>query len=61
MATKIETNILKLYLVSAIRQNKPDEVKVFFERNLDSLQSRREWKDWFGKQAVYTPRELYLM
>ena len=49
MATKIETNILKLYLITAIRQNKPDEVKAFFEKNSDTLQYRKEWKDWFGK------------
>ena len=56
MATKIETNILKLYLITATRQNKPDEVKAFFEKNSDSLQYRKEWKDWFGKLTVYPRR-----
>lgn len=60
MATKIETNILKLYLITATRQNKPDEVKAFFEKNSDSLQYRKEWKDWFGKLTVYPRRHVTL-
>eukprot|EP00731_Ephydatia_muelleri_P037827 Em0573g5a len=57
MATKIETNILKLYLITATRQNKPDEVKAFFEKNSDSLQYRKEWKDWFALPFTKNPEE----
>lgn len=58
MATKIETNILKLYLINATRQNKPDEVKAFFEKNSATLQNRKEWKDWFGKRYCTTEKGI---
>lgn len=49
IAYRLETNILRLYLVHASRQGRHDEVKSFFEKMSDSLHDRKEWKDWFGE------------
>ena len=48
-AYRIETNILRLYLVYASRQGRQDEVKAFFEKMSDALQDKKEWKDWFSE------------
>ena len=46
---RLETSILRLFLVQATRQNKHDVVKDFFEKMADALHDKKEWKDWFGK------------
>ena len=48
-AYRIETNILRLYLVHASRQGRQDEVKAFFEKMSDALRDKKEWKDWFSE------------
>ena len=45
---RLETNILRLFLVYATRQGKQDVVKDFFEKMADALQEKKEWKEWFG-------------
>ena len=49
---KLESSILKFYLTHANRQGRHEEVRAFFEKMSDSLASRRDWKEWFGKQRV---------
>ena len=49
MAYRLETNLLKLFLIQATKQGKHDEVKTFFEKMSDSLHDRKEWRDWFGE------------
>lgn len=49
---RLETHILRLFLVSASRQGKHDVVRDFFEKMTDSLQDKKEWKDWFGKASL---------
>jgi hypothetical protein len=46
---RLETNILRLYLVYATRQGKHDTVRDFFEKMADALQDKKEWKEWFGE------------
>ena len=48
-AYRIETYILRLYLVHASRQGRQDEVKAFFEKMSDTLRDKKEWKDWFSE------------
>lgn len=45
---RLETSILRLFLVQATRQNRQDVVKDFFEKMADALHDKKEWKDWFG-------------
>lgn len=46
---RLETSILRLFLVQATRQNRQDVVKEFFEKMADALHDKKEWKDWFGE------------
>ena len=48
---KLETSLLKLYIVNAVQSNKPEKVMEFFEKMTSELQGQAEWRDWFG---VYT-------
>lgn len=46
---RLETNILRLFLVYAMRQGKQEVVRDFFEKMADALQDKKDWKDWFGE------------
>eukprot|EP00112_Aurelia_sp_Birch-Aquarium-sp1_P009302 Seg2052.2 transcript_id=Seg2052.2/GoldUCD/mRNA.D3Y31 product="WD repeat-containing protein 91" protein_id=Seg2052.2/GoldUCD/D3Y31 len=46
---KLETSVLRLYLVHAIQNSKQEKVTEFFERSASELQNLPTWKDWFGK------------
>ncbi len=46
---RLETNLLRLFLVYASRQGKQDVVRDFFEKMADSLHDKKEWKDWFSE------------
>ena len=48
-AYRLETNILRLFLVHASKQGRQDEIKAFYEKMSDALHDRKEWKDWFGE------------
>lgn len=49
---KIESSILRLYLVNAHRNNRHEDIKLFFEKMAGVLQERRDWKEWFGQLRV---------
>ena len=49
---RLETNILRLFLVYATRQGKQDVVRDFFEKMADALQEKKEWKEWFGMDTI---------
>lgn len=53
-AHKLESTILRLYLINAHRSGRHDDVKAFFDRMGGVLQERRDWKEWFGKQLYKT-------
>ncbi|CAG9759738.1 unnamed protein product [Ceutorhynchus assimilis] len=44
---KLENAVLKLYVINAVSNNKPDKVIDFFLKMTPELQSQAEWKDWF--------------
>ncbi len=39
----------RYFLVHASKQGRQEVIRDFFERMSDSLQDRKEWKDWFGR------------
>lgn len=49
---KLETCLLRLYVVHALQNSKSEKVVEFFEKYATELQSQSEWKEWFGKYKV---------
>lgn len=45
---KLENAMLKMFLVNAVINNKPEKVQEFFSKMTPELQGISEWKDWFG-------------
>ena len=45
---KLESNLLKLFLIHAKRNDRVDVIKQFFERMGETLGKKKEWKEWFG-------------
>ncbi|XP_060529884.1 WD repeat-containing protein 91 [Cylas formicarius] len=54
---KLENAVLKMYLVNAVANNKPDKVVDFFLKLTPELQNQNEWKDWFVLPYVKNPEE----
>ena len=46
---KLETSILRLYVVNTIQTNKHEKLTEFFEKMASDLQSQTEWREWFSK------------
>ncbi|KAK8404221.1 hypothetical protein O3P69_000349 [Scylla paramamosain] len=44
---KLETSILRLYVVNTIQTNKNEKLTEFFEKMAADLQSQTEWREWF--------------
>ncbi|XP_055679492.1 WD repeat-containing protein 91 [Lutzomyia longipalpis] len=44
---KLESGILKLYLVTAFSANKLEKITEFFSKLAPELQNQPEWKEWF--------------
>uniref|UniRef100_A0A1L8DD46 ARMC9 CTLH-like domain-containing protein n=1 Tax=Nyssomyia neivai TaxID=330878 RepID=A0A1L8DD46_9DIPT len=44
---KLESGILKLYLVTAFSANKLEKITDFFSKLAPELQNQPEWKEWF--------------
>lgn len=49
---KLENAVLKLYLINAVTNNKPEKVIDFFLKLTPELQNQPEWKDWFGENQI---------
>jgi len=45
---RLESNILKLYIIHGIQTNKLDKVNEFFEKYAAELHHDDSWKEWFG-------------
>lgn len=45
---KLENAVLKMYLINAVVNNKPEKVQEFFVKMTPELINQSEWKDWFG-------------
>lgn len=54
---KLENGVLKLYLVNAVINNKPDRLNEFFHKMTPELQVQSEWKDWFSLPYTKNPEE----
>lgn len=46
---KLETDLFRLYVISAAQSNKSDKVSEFFEKMTAEIVNRAEWKEWFGE------------
>lgn len=46
---KLESGVLKLYLVTAFLANKSDKINEFFTKLSAELHLHSEWKEWFCK------------
>ncbi|CAL1527973.1 unnamed protein product [Lymnaea stagnalis] len=54
---KLESSLLKLYVVNAHQSGKQDKVLAFFEQLAGELQSHSDFKDWFAFPFVTTPSD----
>jgi WD40 repeat protein len=45
---KLETYLLRLYLVHAKTSGRVEAIRAFFETMSDTLATRKEWKEWFA-------------
>ncbi|XP_066253292.1 WD repeat-containing protein 91 [Euwallacea similis] len=54
---KLENAVLKLYVINAVTNNKPDKVIDFFLKLTPELQNQTEWKDWFVLPYIKNPEE----
>lgn len=50
---KLESGLLKLYLVTAFSAGKQDKITDFFAKLAPELHSQSEWKEWFCKCYCY--------
>lgn len=48
---KLETSILRLYVINTIQTNKSEKLTEFFEKMAADLQSQIEWREWFSKSG----------
>lgn len=44
---KLESGLLKLYLVTAFVAGKPDRITEFFSKLAAELHQQTEWREWF--------------
>lgn len=54
---KLEVGLLKLYVVNASQNNRPDKVTDFFEKMTNDLQQQPEFKEWFCFPFIKSPEE----
>ncbi|CAG9835627.1 unnamed protein product [Diabrotica balteata] len=54
---KLENEVLKMYLVNTVYNNKPEKMNDFFLKMTPELQNQNEWKDWFVLPYVKNPEE----
>lgn len=46
---KLESSVLKYYVINALTNNKIDKVTEFLSKMVTEIQGQNEWKDWYGK------------
>ena len=56
MVHRLETGVLRMFLVHASRQARHEVIKDFFEKMSEGLHDRKEWKDWFGELRIVCER-----
>ena len=53
--TKLEANVLKLYVVNCIQTKNPEKAREFFEKMGPELQVQHEWREWFSLPFIPIP------
>ncbi|XP_076363628.1 WD repeat-containing protein 91 isoform X1 [Tachypleus tridentatus] len=56
-AKKLETALLRMYVVACVTSSRQDKLLEFFERMSHELQGQSEWKDWFALPFLKSPEE----
>ncbi|KAL1494765.1 hypothetical protein ABEB36_010311 [Hypothenemus hampei] len=54
---KLENAVLKLYVINAASNNKPDKVIDFFLKLTPELHAQSEWKEWFVLPYIKNPED----
>ena len=52
---RLESGVLKLYLVNCIQNKNSEKVKDFFEKMSSELHGQSEWKEWFALPFLSNP------
>ncbi|XP_067133024.1 WD repeat-containing protein 91 isoform X2 [Centruroides vittatus] len=56
-AKKLETALLRMYVVTCITSGRQDKLREFFEKMTPELQGQAEWKDWFALLFLKSPED----
>ncbi|XP_031557069.1 WD repeat-containing protein 91-like [Actinia tenebrosa] len=54
---KLETCLLRLYIVHALQNSKQEKVVEFFEKYTIELQPQSEWREWFAIPFIKNPEQ----
>jgi len=54
---KLESSLLKLYLINCVHNKQNEKVKQFFEKLTPELQNASEWREWFSLPFINNPQE----
>ncbi|XP_048584812.1 WD repeat-containing protein 91 isoform X2 [Nematostella vectensis] len=54
---KLETCLLRLYIVNALQNYKIEKVTEFFEKYAMELQQHNEWREWFAIPFIKNPEQ----
>lgn len=57
LTRRYELNLMRYYLVNAVRAGRSDKAFEFVENYMVKLQSQPEWKEWFSLPFVRNPDE----
>ena len=52
---RLESGVLKLYLVNCIQNKNSEKVKDFFEKMSSELHGQSDWKEWFALPFLPNP------
>lgn len=60
---KLESSLLKMYVINAVQTNRNDKLMEFFEKMSSELQNQPEWKEWFGAYDLFSffSDEIYVV
>lgn len=54
---RYELNLMRYYLVNAVRAGRPEKALEFLENYMVKTHGQPEWKDWFGLPFIRNPDE----
>uniref|UniRef100_A0A9J2PRW3 LisH domain-containing protein n=1 Tax=Ascaris lumbricoides TaxID=6252 RepID=A0A9J2PRW3_ASCLU len=56
MASKLENDVYRLYVITCVQQKQRSKCVEFFEHMCEHLRNNPEWSDWFALPYVIDPR-----